>query len=45
MNYSKVFKALFAAETSDPKVRAASIAIISAIVQVAITVLRAQGVV
>lgn len=35
---SKVLAALFAAETSDPKVRAASIALIAAIVQVALHV-------
>jgi hypothetical protein len=41
----KLLLALFAAETSDPKVRATSIALISAIVTVAITALRASGVV
>ena len=45
MNFKAIIAAVFAAETDSPKVRAASIAVISAIVNVAIAVLRAQGVV
>ena len=44
MNVKKIIAAVFAAETSDPRVRAASIALVSLIVNVAVAVLRSQGV-
>lgn len=44
MDVRKVIAAVFAAETTDPKVRAASIALVSLIVNVAVAVLRAHGV-